>query len=112
MGEQGAKLTQQASDVCNETVQMLLPLGDISRRKMFGGYGIFASAKMFALVTSAGKLHLKVDAANRQRFEEVGAPRHGKMPYFEVPQKVFENASVLKQWAKESIQIAHSGNKK
>ena len=28
------------------------PLGEISSRKMFGGYGIFATGKMFALVSS------------------------------------------------------------
>ena len=111
MGKQGAKLSQDATSSYEQVVQLLAPLGDVSGRKMFGGYGIFESSAMFALVNSQGELFLKVDDSNRSRFDDAGAKQHGKMPYFQVPQEVMEEEDTLRQWAKISIEIAHSSKK-
>jgi len=73
---------------------------------MFGGYGIFASGKMFGIVNSQGKFFLKADDASRSRFEEWGPIQHGKMPYFSVPGAVLEEDSILKEWAKLAVKIA------
>ena len=87
MGKKGAKHTQKATETCQQTVRVLAGIGEITSRKMFGGYGIFESGVMFALVNSAGKLHLKVDDSNISRFKEAGSNSHGKMPYYDVPDK-------------------------
>ena len=112
MGEKGAKLSQKAAGVSDQVVQALMPLGAVSSRKMFGGYGIFESGAMFALVNSQGDVFLKVDDSNRSRFERAAANQHGKMPYFQVPPEVLKDEHALQAWAKDSLEIAHAGRKK
>ena len=79
---------------------------------MFGGYGIFESGVMFALVNSHGDPFLKADETNRSRFEKVKAKQHGKMPYFQVPPAVLKDKKVLTEWARASIEVAHANKKK
>ena len=112
MGEKGAKNSQDAAETCERSVQDLTPLGEVSSRKMFGGYGIFESSIMFALVNSQGDLFLKADDTNRSRFEEAGSGQHGKMPYFQVPPDVMADSDTLQEWASISIQIAHAAKMK
>ena len=73
MGEKGSKLSPKATTVCERVVRDLAPMGEVSQRKMFGGYGIFESAVMFALVDSQGEVFFKADDSNRARFENAGA---------------------------------------
>jgi DNA transformation protein len=112
MGKKRAKLSQEATDACERVVQALAPMGEVSSRKMFGGYGIFASSAMFALVNSQGDVFLKADDSNRSRFDDAGAKQHGKMPYFQVPSAVLEDVNSLHDWARTSIEIAHASKKK
>jgi DNA transformation protein len=112
MGEKGVKLTEHATEASEYLVQKLAGLGNVSYRKMFGGYGIFESNAMFALITSEGKIHFKVDPSNQKHFEDAGSVKHGKMPYFEVPPKVLKNVKELHEWARISINIAHSSKAK
>lgn len=107
MGKKGDRLTNEASDFCQALLPRLQAAGEVSARKMFGGYGIFNQGKMFALINSSAALFLKADDENRQAFLEAGSQQHGKMPYFEVPQSVFDDDEQLAQWAARSIQAAH-----
>jgi DNA transformation protein len=107
MGRKNAKLTEEATQASERLVRTLSDLGDVVSRKMFGGYGIFESGTMFALITSEGKVHLKVDPSNRKHFEDAGAEQHGRMPYFEVPQDVLKDDRKLHEWSKDSMDIAH-----
>ncbi len=112
MGRKGAKLTQEATNASEKLVDALSDLGKVDSRKMFGGYGIFESGAMFALITSEGKIHFKVDQSNRKRFENASAEQHGKMPYFEIPQNVLKNEQKLHEWARDSIDLAHTSKTK
>ncbi len=67
---------------------------------------------MFALVNSQGDVFFKVDESNRWRYDEIAAKRHGKMPYFEVSEDVLGNEDLLREWAKESMDIAHKSKRK
>jgi DNA transformation protein len=111
MGEKGAKLSSDATQSYERVIESLHPLGDMTGKKMFGGYGIFESGTMFALVNSEGKVFFKVDQANRWRFEEAGADRHGRMPYYQVPDAVLRDEDSLFEWARESIELAHKSKK-
>ena len=73
MGQKGAKLIPAATDAAEQLVKRLSVLGEVTSRKMFGGYGIFESGSMFVLVTSNGVAHLKVDDTNVTRFEKAGS---------------------------------------
>lgn len=85
MGRKGAKLTEQATAAAEGLVTELAPLGEVTSRKMFGGYGIYESGVMFMLISSEGLPFLRVDDSFRAELEREGAASHGKMPYLSVP---------------------------
>ncbi|MCM2373592.1 TfoX/Sxy family protein [Aporhodopirellula aestuarii] len=106
MGRKDTKLTPAATGTAEMLVEKLATLGDITSRKMFGGYGIFESGSMFALVTSEGIAHLKADDSNIAKFEKAGAKQHGRMPYYEIPASVLTNTRSLRSWATASLAVA------
>ena len=111
MGQRGSKRTRAADEVAESLLEKLEPLGEVTSRKMFGGVGIFESGSMFALVTSHGVPHLKVNESNQAQFDKEDAKRFGKMPYYEIPGRVLANTRSLRSWAKKSIAIANSSQK-
>ncbi|MEZ4657964.1 MAG: TfoX/Sxy family protein [Caldilineaceae bacterium] len=106
MGQKGAKLTPTATQVAETFTQRLLPLGEISSKKMFGGHGIFANGKMFAIVDSSGGIFLKAADANLAAFEQAGSAKHGRMPYYAIPEAVLQDDEQLLTWAGASIAVA------
>ena len=106
MGTKGDKLSSETGKAAEEFVARIAPLGDISSKKMFGGYGIFESGKMFALVNSNGQVFLKFDDTNRGRFEEAGSISHGKMPYYQIPNYVMLDNESLFEWTREAIKLS------
>jgi DNA transformation protein len=108
MGTQGARATS-ASAISAERLQVgLTRLGDISTRKMFGGYGVFEAGTMFALVDSQGGVFFKVDDTNVERYEEAGSTKHGRMPYYRVPDAVLDDEPALQEWAQSSIMVSRN----
>ena len=112
MAKKVSKLSPEATENCERLVQEVAPVGDLTSKKMFGGYGVFESGVMFALITSDGVVHLKAGDANRERFEAAGAEKHGRMPYFQVPAVVWDDSEALREWAQEAIDVAHASKKK
>jgi DNA transformation protein and related proteins len=92
-------------------MDLLLPLGDVTEKKMFGGYGIFESGAMFALM-SGRAVYFKVDDSNRAQYEEMGSGKYGSMPYYRVPDEVLEDEPKLHRLVEESVALAHAGKKK
>ena len=105
-GCHGARLVGATTQAVDEAVERLSVLGDVSSRKMFGGYGVFIDAKMFALIDSSGALYFKCDETNEDRYLEVGAEKHGRMPYRAVPRGVWDDDDDLLSWARLSVDIA------
>ena len=108
MGQKGAKLKPEATAAVDTPVEKLATLGEVTSRKMFGGYGIYESGFMFALVSSDGIAHLKVDNSNLAKFEKAGSEKHGRMPYYSIPASVLKNTRSLCSWASESLAVAKS----
>lgn len=97
-----------AAFVCD----MLSPLGPVTARAMFGGYGIYLDGLMFALIAWE-TLYLKADSGNRAMFEEAGAepfkPWEDKpmvMPYWEVPADVLDDGAELCRWGRAAFDAA------
>jgi DNA transformation protein len=109
MGEKGAKLTTDSSQAAEDIQKRLAGLGSIRTKKMFGGYGVFEGDKMFALIDSSGQVFFKVDESNQARYKEAGSEKHSRMPYYHVPDDVFENDDLLEEWAGLSIGISKGG---
>lgn len=96
-------MTPDSVDAASVLLDLLAPIGGISSKKMFGGHGIFKDGKMFGMVDSSGRYFLKAGDANRAMFEAAGADKHGRMPYFAIPQEVLEDHAQLLEWARSAI---------
>ena len=107
----GARLTEDTTRAAEIVSERLHELGDVTTRKMFGGYGIYHGSVMIGLI-AGGVFYLKVDDGNRAAFEAVGCKpftyrRKGQtkevaMSYWEVPVDVLESREALCQWAREA----------
>lgn len=100
----------------DQVLGLLLPLGPVRARGMFGGWGLFLEDVMFALITRE-RLFLKVDAETEPRFEAAGAPpftyeRRGKviaMSYRKAPTGTMDNSKALLPWAELALMAARRG---
>jgi DNA transformation protein len=91
--------------------------GPVEVRRMFGGAGIYADGRMFALV-SDGVIYLKADAHNvlafeRERLEPftyaTRAGRRGVMSYRRMPDRLYDDPDELAVWARAALAAAGRG---
>lgn len=81
--------------------------GPVSVRAMFGGQGVYAEGRMFALVAD-GIVYIKVDSDSRPAFEAAGSHPfvyHGKgaptvMQYFTIPDSDLDDPEAVAKWAR------------
>jgi len=85
---------------------------------MFGGVGIYAGDRFFALIAN-DTLFFKVDDSTRPAFEAAGmepfrphGPGTMTIQYYAVPIGVLEAPDDLKRWAAEAIAAAERREKK
>ena len=112
MGKKGAKLTSSATDAATALVARIEGIGDVTSKKMFGGVGIFESGVMFGIIDSGGAPFLRAGPSNEERFEEAGSTRHGRMPYYSIPDSVLADDGTLAEWAAAAAQVAHEAKGK
>ena len=94
-------------------VELMQPVGMVSAKRMFGGYGIFLDGLMFALVADS-TLYLKADAETENEFEEKGLEKFkynkkGKeysMSYYCAPEEALEDMDEMNDWARRSYEAA------
>ena len=112
MGQKGAKLTSDSETAAERLVQGLADIGDVSSRKMFGGFGVFETGTMFAIVDPRGGVFLRAGETNTQLFEEAGSHRHSKMPYYSIPDSVLADSTTLRRWAESAVSVSRQAKKK
>ena len=91
----------------------LAQVPDLRAKRMFGGHGLYAGDRFFAIVMN-GRLYFKTDDATRADYVGRGmepfiyekARRTMTIKYFEVPPEVLENRDELTSWAAQAIQAA------
>ena len=106
MGVKGDKLTNDSVITAELLLEKLQTISGITSKKMFGGHGIFHNGKMFGIIDSKGNAFLKADESNKDVFDKAGSTKHGRMPYYTIPQEVFNDIDQLTEWAQKSIAIA------
>jgi len=93
----------------DHVMELLRPLGHVSGRAMFGGWGIYEGGAMWALISSNDTLYFKVDDTTRDTYLAAGSTQFlGNMPYFTVPADWLEDAPTLHAHARTAIAIGHA----
>ena len=111
MGTKGERLTGDATASAEHLAEALASLGDVTTRKMFGGYGISEEGVMFGLIDSAGIPHLRVDESTEPDFEAAGSTRHSRMPYWSIPPDVLAEPEALLEWGSRALEVARRAKK-
>ena len=106
MGEKGTRQSAAGSQACAQLLADLAPLGEVSTRKMFGGFGVFADGVMFAIVDTFGDCFLRADRTTEDEFSAAGSGRHGRMPYWQIPAPVRRDRAALLAWARNALDVA------
>jgi DNA transformation protein len=97
--------------------ELFSAFGPVEVRRLFGGVGIFADGRMFALV-SDGVIYLKVGAYNAPAFDReqlepftyaTKAGRRGVMSYRRMPERLYDDPEELAVWAREALAAAGRG---
>lgn len=99
--------------------ELFAVFGPVSIRNMFGGGGVFHDGIMFAIIANE-MLYLKVDDSNRPDFEAEGMgpfayTAKGKtatMSYWEVPERLYDDADEFAIWAAKAYAVALKAKKK
>ena len=105
--------TAKEKEFVSYVVELMQPIGAVSAKRMFGGYGIFLDGLMFALVADS-TLYLKADSETENEFEEKGLERFkynkkGKeytMSYYCAPEEALEDMDEMNDWARKSCGAA------
>lgn len=100
-------------DFADRIVGLLLPLGPVAPRAMFGGWGIYLEGIMFALI-AYDRLFIKVDGETKERFAAAGSKpftytgrgRPVEMSYWEAPSGSLESSEALLPWAELGLAAA------
>jgi DNA transformation protein len=92
-------------------VDQLSELGHFETKKMFGGVGFFIEGQVIAGIMD-DVFMMKVTDGNRADFEAKGMSqwsppgRNMKMPYYEVPQDILNDKTLLKEWSIKAFELA------
>ena len=100
---------REAADALADDLAAIV--GPVETKSMFGGAGIFCDGVMFALVDSRGVPHLRADATLAADREGAGAERHGRMPYWTVPEPVRRDHDLFASWAGDALRIARAAKR-
>ena len=101
------------SEFLEYLLEMLQPLGEIRARSMFGGWGLYADDRFFAIIAE-DTLYFKVDDVNCPEFEarglkpfryEVGDAA-ATMRYYPPPPEALDDREVLCEWARKGVEAA------
>ena len=95
------------SEFVELVLESLRSFGEVTVRRMFGGWGLYRDGVFFALIAQ-DTLYFKSDEENRARFERASPgpfvfEKKGERVvtrYYAVPGDAFEDPQVMARWAK------------
>ena len=101
------------SEFVEYLTEQLQPLGAVTARAMFGGWGFYLDGRVFAIVADE-TFFIKVDDGNRAEFEARGLQpfrydMKGKlmtMAYFQPPGETMDDGEILCVWARKGVEAA------
>ena len=102
----------EPTEFVSKILRVLVSLGEVNVKRMFGGYGVFLNGSMFALISRNDELFLKADDVNRATFEDRGSKTHGRMPYYSAPPESLESWQEMELWATGAVDAARRAKTK
>ena len=101
------------SEFVEFVLELLMPIGAVRARAMFGGFGIYRGDSFFAIIVD-DKLYFKADQVTCREFTGRGLSPftyavRGKsitMQYYEAPPEVFEEPEAMRYWAHQAVGAA------
>lgn len=102
------------SEYCQYILDILAPVGGITAKAMFGGYGLYKDGIIFGIMADE-MLYFKVDDRNRPRYEACGSEpfsyqtkdeKKVVMSYWQVPLDILEDAEQLAEWVVASVAVS------
>jgi len=107
------------SALSDHILDLLAPLGGVTRRYMFGGWGFYKDGLFFALIAD-GVLYFKTGPCNVQEFLEAGLAQwvyrtekgFMKMNYHAAPEAALENPRLMLLWARKGLAAASEAKTK
>lgn len=101
------------SEFIEYIADLLRPLGSVSARAMFGGYGIYHGDVMFAIVM-ADTLYFKTTDANRADFDACGlrpfiyarGRKRIVLSFYQAPPEAMDNSDEMCRWARKAYEAA------
>jgi len=102
-----------STEFLNHVLEMLVPLGPVRARRMFGGYGLYCGDLFFGIIANDA-LYLKTDDANRPDYERAGTEpfRYSRLTgratlnFHRAPEEALESPHVMLPWAKSALACA------
>jgi DNA transformation protein len=105
---------QRADAFVERLLKLLLPLGPVEARRLFGGHGLYLEGTIFATIFE-GELYLKADERTWAAFKRRKLGRlcyetsNGKtidLPYWEAPPELLEDGAMMTRWARKAYAAA------
>lgn len=96
--------------------ELLLPLGELTDGKFFGGFAFKSCAKQFAMIMG-DTLYFCVNNETRPKYQAIGmksfaySTKKGVVEvkkYYSVPEDLFEDPEKLIIWARTAIEASYS----
>ncbi len=102
---------------------LFAPFGPVTVRRMFSGAGLFCDGVMFGLVVR-DVIYLKADETSSADFEREGSesftyvrgksirgkssgrPSRHALPYWRLPERLYDDSDELAVWARRALAIA------
>jgi DNA transformation protein len=93
--------------------ELLEPVGKVSARAMFGGWGVYVDGIIIGIVVE-GRLYLKADALSEPQFIATGnapfmypSPKGPMaMSYWSIPEDALDSSEAMRPWAKLALEAA------
>jgi len=84
---------------------LFAPLGNITSRKMFGGMCFYQQGVVFALLSSEGRIYLKLRGTLAQDLSEKGSTQFHNMPYWSIPDDLLEDQEAALALTRRAIDL-------
>ena len=103
----------RGEDLVRWYAELLVPLGAVRTRAMFGGHGIYVD-ELFVAIVVGEMLYLKADAATAARFQAAGSEpfvvesrgRKTTMNFWRTPAQALESPAAMMPWGRLAMGAA------